>query len=89
MAWDTVVVGYGKNTFLGMKRGNEVQVSSLIGNPKTIKIDGVSVSVLEGQEDIRGEFLTLTIDCQNNESAVADQKEEVSDDEPIEGRDND
>lgn len=89
MAWTNVEITYGKNTYQAMQRGAEIVAPTSIGNPKTIKIDGEVVSVLEVQEDFRGEFVTLRVDCEYQEPADAEPEEEMSDDEPVEGGDDD
>ena len=82
MAWQTITVSYGKATYEAHRRGNEIQVNSAIGTPKNIKIDGVSVEVVDVQLDVRDEFVTLTVSDETYE-------EEMSDDEPDEGGNDD
>lgn len=89
MAWSSVEIAYGKSSYSGMIRGAEVVAPLSIGNPKTVKIDGEAYNVLEVQEDMRGEFVTLLLDCEIEEPADAEPEEEMSDDEPVEGGDDD
>ena len=89
MAWTSVTVTHGKSSYEALQRRNEVAVPMAVGTPKTIKIDGEAVNVLKALEDMRGEFMTLTVDCEIEEAAEAETKEEVSDDQPDERGDDD
>jgi hypothetical protein len=82
MAWEAITVSYGKSTYEAMRKGDKIQVAPAIGTPKNIKIDGKSVEVTDVQLDLRDEFVTLTV---SDEAKL----EEVSDDEPDEGGDDD
>ena len=89
MAWLNVEIAYGKSRYIALQRGAEVVAPLSIGSPKTIKIDGVSYNVISAESDHRGEYVSLCIDCETHDPAEAEPEEEVSDDEPNEGGDDD
>ena len=89
MAWRNVELAYGKSTYTAMQRGAEIVAPLSIGSPKTVKIDGIAYNVISAEEDMRGEYMSLWIDCEIEEPADAEPEEELSDDEPDEGGDDD
>ena len=84
MAWRNVELAYGKSTYAAMQRGAEIAAPASIGSPKTVKVDGQSYSVLVAERDSRGEYVSLWLDCDTEETAEAETIKEMSDDEPDE-----
>ena len=82
MAWELVDVAHGQKKFMGMLRGDELQVSSAIGTPKTVRIHGETFNVLEVVPNDRDPVVNLILD------GVLVEEEE-SDDQPDEGGDDD
>jgi hypothetical protein len=89
MAWRNVELAHGKSTYAAMQRGAEIAAPLAIGSPKTVKVDGKSYDVVSAEKDAREEYVTLRIDCEIKEPADAAPVEELSDDEPDEGGDDD
>ena len=82
MAWLNVELAYGKSTYTAMQRGAEIVAPLSIGSPKTIKVNGTAYNVIAAEQDMRGEYMSLWIDCEIEEPADAEPEEEMSDDEP-------
>ncbi len=89
MAWRKVELTYGKSRYTAMQRGAEIVAPLSIGSPKTVKVNGVSYNVISAEEDMRGEYVSLCVDCETRETADAELEKELSDDEPDEGGDDD
>jgi hypothetical protein len=85
MSWQSVKIKVDGNEYDAMMRGDELFIPMLVEEAlPTIEVDGKSREVLSVRVDERDSVVYVTV-----KPANAKMKRSKSDDEPVEGRDDD